>query len=72
MRALHYEPSKVVQVINVSCALHNICLHYGVSTEDLVLEENLSTTEESNDMVSISSYHDEAVEIRRRIAHSFQ
>ncbi|XP_017476478.1 PREDICTED: putative nuclease HARBI1 isoform X1 [Rhagoletis zephyria] len=29
-RELHYEPSKVSQIVNVAAALHNICLHYRV------------------------------------------
>lgn len=30
-RQLHYDPTKSAQIVNVCCALHNICLEYGCS-----------------------------------------
>lgn len=54
---LHYSPEKVIKVINVCCALHNICREYQIDFEEDVtinseneeieedLEENFGHTE---------------------------
>ncbi|XP_037808618.1 putative nuclease HARBI1 [Lucilia sericata] len=33
-RALHYSPNKATQIVNVCCALHNICLHFRVEVPE--------------------------------------
>lgn len=33
-RQLHYSPNKARQIVNVCCALHNLCLQYNVNLEE--------------------------------------
>lgn len=34
-RKLHYSPKKAVQIVNACCALHNICIHYNATLNDV-------------------------------------
>lgn len=36
-RGLHYSPLKATRIINASCAVHNICIHY--NKNDWLIEE---------------------------------
>lgn len=38
-RELHYTPQKAAQILNVCCALHNICLMYNIQSDSLETEE---------------------------------
>lgn len=36
--AIQYVPQKVVKLVNVCCALHNICKHYNLRYEDILVD----------------------------------
>ncbi|XP_036322446.1 putative nuclease HARBI1 [Rhagoletis pomonella] len=67
-RQLHYSPQKVVQIINVVCALHNMCIHYNVedNTPDIMDDEYQDVNEEE----APSEFSREASDIRMRILRS--
>lgn len=49
-RKLRYEPSKVIKIVNVCCALHNIRLFYNMEiVEEDFYEEELSDDDEVED-----------------------
>ncbi|XP_067625718.1 putative nuclease HARBI1 isoform X2 [Eurosta solidaginis] len=74
-RQLCYSPLKVSKIINVACALHNICIHYRVEdltnvdfqTESLQEEEEEEEEENSSD----NDYTAVANRIRNNIITSF-
>lgn len=55
---LPYVPSKVVTIVNVCCALHNICKHYDISLDEEAIvsmdDDNIQTAEEEDDSTSAS------------------
>lgn len=69
-RELHYSPQKVSQIVNVVCALHNICIHYKV--EDLETNEfQIETSQDEGEDGNIDSdYSSIARNIRDNILHS--
>lgn len=74
-RQLHYKPQKVAQIVNVCCALHNICVHYKIATEDTPstdqIEDNQETQESFSSEDDASSFATEAIRIRQEILQSF-
>lgn len=69
-RSLHYSPEKATSIINVCCALHNICIKYKVDieiddTNRSLLIENSNLYEDNTDNIE-----DEAKKIRRNIMNS--
>lgn len=34
VRGLHYGPEKAAKIMNICCALHNICIYYNVSNQE--------------------------------------
>lgn len=69
-RQLHYTPRKAAQIINVACALHNICLHFGVGNNFSEIEETEDEARESCDNIP-SDYHNIACQIRENILNTF-
>lgn len=76
-RELHYLPDKAIQITNVCCALHNICIHY--KTDSTANVPIVMIREEEDDTNTIrpeivtqtnSEYIAEAQLIRRQIATS--
>ncbi|XP_036335023.1 putative nuclease HARBI1 [Rhagoletis pomonella] len=69
-RALHYEPKKATQIINVCVALHNICIFYNVesSNEEIYDSQDPENYEDQGDInVQAGHINQEAVEIRNNI-----
>lgn len=56
-RELHYDPPKVVRIMNVCCALHNICCEFNVElpTEEIVESEHLPQS--NNNIPNSSNYN---------------
>lgn len=53
-RELHYVPEKVAQILNVCCALHNICLEHNVE-----LPPEIVNNEEEMELTSITALDSE-------------
>lgn len=70
-RELHYSPQKATQIINVVCALHNICIHYRVEDLDIPELEFESSQEEEDDESNGNDYTSLARNIRDNILPSF-
>lgn len=67
-RGLHYSPEKAKTIINVCCALHNICIFYKNDwppMEETVESENTNVALESN--ISVSAV---AQNIRNEVANN--
>lgn len=66
LNTLYYEPPKVVKILNVCCALHNIRKHYNIEFGENLEQEN----EENYDLEDYSDYMAEGSRIRDSIAQS--
>ncbi|XP_055839901.1 putative nuclease HARBI1 [Episyrphus balteatus] len=71
-RQLHYEPMKAAQIVNVCCALHNICLFFD---SDYSTVESMDITEIEEDQeseeVAPSSLHNQGSIIRNQIVAQY-
>lgn len=39
-RELHYSPEKAIQIFNVCCALHNVCIKYNIAYQDILMDDD--------------------------------
>lgn len=72
-RELHYEPKKVVKIINVCVALHNICVAYKCDFLSTLIEDAEETEvplESSSNTMERDRYLATAQTIRNNIANS--
>lgn len=73
--SLHYSPQKVVKIVNVCCALHNICKRFNIEYQG---QPNQNVDDPENDNNFVENYdfdenfdmRDEAVIIRNNIANN--
>ncbi|XP_036343854.1 putative nuclease HARBI1 isoform X1 [Rhagoletis pomonella] len=68
-RDLHYTPEKAAKIINVCCALHNICIHFKASTH-IIECEVLEPVEMNAISVASSQYTAVAQSTRNNIGAS--
>lgn len=78
-RELHYTPKKAVQLLNVCCALHNICLLYNVQLQNedipIPIYEDTPSTSSNDDLPTTSSssnFTNIAKNIRNEIMNNMQ
>lgn len=74
-RALHYEPKKATQIINVCAALHNICIFYNAQFSDEEMSSYRDSGEEAQDNAAFengSVGSEEARTIRNNILQHMQ
>ncbi|XP_055908282.1 putative nuclease HARBI1 [Eupeodes corollae] len=69
-RQMHYSPQKASQIINLACALHNICIHFKVEDDFAGIEVEPEDEVEGNDVVPDTNNHSVASRIRDSILRS--
>nr|XP_055837203.1 putative nuclease HARBI1 [Episyrphus balteatus] len=73
-RELPYQPDKAVQIVNVCCALHNICIHFNADFDSMDLprtrDEVNTDIEEPENPLNNSEYMNLAQTIRTQIGDS--
>lgn len=63
---LLYNPAKVVTIVNVCCALHNICKHFAIPFEEVFLEN----ADDDDEQMENAEDNEIAVTTRDNIARS--
>ena len=67
---LNCRPLKASKIVNVYCALHNICRTYNIAIEEEIANEEEVDNEENSDSEDYTEFNRNASLVRDRIAQS--
>ena len=66
-RELHYQPEKVSRIINVCCALHNLCIRYNIP-----IDESEIVRDASGDSQHATEINDNIMQEAKRVRNNIR